>query len=91
MDRPFHEDRGELHGITVVVDTGSELWVGRCDVADEARIVLRDADVHQGEDAAGRQAYLQRAADLGVWKKHEVVTIPRTRVRSVRRLGEIGS
>lgn len=87
----FHDDRGELHGITVVVDTGGELWVGRCDIADDLQVVLRDADVHLGEDPAGREAYLRKAADFGVWNKHDVIAIPRARVRSVRRLGELGS
>lgn len=91
MERTFHQDRGELHGITVVVDTGSELWVGRCDTADEREIVLLDADVHAGEDPAGREAYLRRAADLGVWKRHDRVAIPRSRVLSVARLGDLES
>ncbi|MEZ5333440.1 MAG: hypothetical protein R2991_15710 [Thermoanaerobaculia bacterium] len=85
----FHDDRGELHGITVVVDTGDALWVGRCDIADDTQVVLRDADVHRGEDAAGRAAYLEKAASFGVWKKHDVIAIPSAEVRSLRRLGEI--
>jgi hypothetical protein len=91
VERTFHSDRGELHGITVVVDVGSELWVGRCDSADDREVVLLDADVHRGEDPAGREAYLHRAAELGVWKKHDRVAIPRSRVVSLSRLGALGS
>jgi hypothetical protein len=91
VERTFHEDRGELHGMTVVVDTGDELWVGRCDTAEGAHVVLVDADVHRGEDPAGREEYLRKAADFGVWKKHDRVAIPHGRVRTLRRLGELGS
>ncbi len=87
----FHQDKGDLHGITVVVETdGPETWVGRCDEMDARRIILLDADVHRdGEDGPGRQEYLERAARFGVWKKHDRVAIPRERVAAVRRLGEI--
>lgn len=91
MERTFHPDRGELHGITVVLDTGSELWVGRCDTADEREVVLLDADVHRGEDPEGRETYLRRAADFGVWKRHDRVVVPRSRVVSLTRLGYLGS
>jgi hypothetical protein len=37
----FHQNKGELHGITVVVDTtGPEIVVGRCDDMDERGIFL---------------------------------------------------
>ena len=37
----FHQDRGELHGITVVVDTrGPRVYVGRCETEDAQEIVL---------------------------------------------------
>ena len=41
----FHDDRGPLHGITVVVDTkGPQVYVGRCDTYDARWLVLNDAD-----------------------------------------------
>jgi hypothetical protein len=87
----FHSDKGELHGITIVVDMkGPQVWVGRCDEADDERVILLDADVH--EEARGghsKEDYIKRAAKVGIWKKHDRVEIPRSEVASIRRLGEI--
>ena len=85
----FHNDKGELHGMTVVVDTqGPQVYIGRCATMDEQQIVLLDADVHDGKDGRSKDAYVQNAAKYGVWKKHDQVVIPRSEVTSVRRLGE---
>jgi len=89
----FHQHRGELHGITVVVETGAELWVGRCDTADDQGVFLLDADVHREGDtpsgARAREDFLRKASELGVWPRHAQVMIPRQTVRSIRRLGEL--
>lgn len=87
----FHQNKSELHGITVVVDTGGpEIFVGRCDDMDEARVILLDVDVHRdGDGGRSKDEYVQRAAQFGVWKKHNHLVIDRRRVTSVRRLGEI--
>jgi hypothetical protein len=86
----FHQGRGELHGITVVVETGDEVWVGRCDIADDERVILLDADVHRDGDGGGSRAeYLERAARFGVWGRHRRCVLPRDRVVAIRRLGEI--
>jgi hypothetical protein len=87
----FHQNKSPLHGITVVVDTtGPEVFVGRCDDEDERGIVLDDADVHRdGEGGRSKQQYVERAARFGVFKKHDRLFIPRERVASVRRLGEL--
>jgi len=87
----FHRGKSPLHGITVVVDTtGPEVFVGRCDDEDERGIVLDDVDVHRdGDGGRTKQQYLERAARLGTWKKHDRLFIPRERVASVRRLGEL--
>ncbi len=86
----FHQGKSELHGITVVVETdGVELFVGRCDDADEREVILLDADVHrEGEDPGTRSEYLEKASRFGVWKKFDRVVIPKGRVTSVRRLGD---
>ncbi len=87
----FHDGMGELHGITVVVDTtGPLVYVGRCHELDDRRIVLLDAD--QCEERAGgesKDAFVARAAQFGVWKKRDVVTIPRAEIASIRKLGDI--
>ncbi len=87
----FHQNKSELHGITVVVDTnGPEIFVGRCDDEDNQAVILLDADVHRdGEGGRSKQEYLERAAQFGVWKKHDRLVIPRASVVSLRPLGEI--
>ena len=87
----FHQGKSELHGITVVVDTpGPAIYVGRCDDMDDSGIILLDADVHEESDGGRSKAeYVERAAQFGVWKKYDRVTIPSDQVASVRRLGEV--
>jgi hypothetical protein len=84
----FHQGRGELHGITVVVDTDAgATWVGRCDTADERGVLLLDADV--AETSAERDAFLARALDVGVWPKHRRILLAPQRVASIRPLGSL--
>ena len=87
----FHQHKGELHGITVVVDTaGEEIWVGRCDEVTDEGVILLDADVHKdGEGGRSKEEWLRKAAQFGVWKKFDRVVVPTASVASVRRLGEI--
>lgn len=87
----FHENRGELHGVTIIVDTvGSQIFVGRCDTLDGDRVVLLDADVHrQGDGGVSKEEYVSRAARQGIWKKLDHVAIDRTEIATIRRLGEI--
>ncbi len=87
----FHDDLGELHGITVVVDTsGPMVYIGRCHEADDERVVLRDVDEHEdGREGTSKEELVQRAARFGVWKKHHRLVVPRAEVTSIKRLGEI--
>lgn len=87
----FHQGKSALHGITVVVDTtGPEVFVGRCDDEDEEVVILLDADVHRdGDDGRSKAEYIARAAQFGVWKKHDRVVIPRGQVASVRPLADV--
>jgi hypothetical protein len=87
----FHQGKSELHGITVIVDTtGPEIVIGRCDDEDDRGIFLHDADVHRdGEGGRSKEAYVQRASMVGIWKKHDHLFIPREKIASVRRLGEV--
>lgn len=89
----FHQDKGELHGITVVVDTdGPEVFVGRCHEVTPAGVLLLDADVHRAEEGkAGKEEWVRRAAEYGVWPRHRQVLVPQERVVSVRRLGEVAA
>ena len=87
----FHQDKSELHGITVVVDTNSDaVYVGRCDDMDDHQMILLDADVHRSEGSdQSKEDWVQRAAEYGIWKKFDRLVIPRSDVVSVRRLGDL--
>ena len=86
----FHHGKGELHGITVAVDTdGPELFVGRCDTVTEHGVVLLDVDVHVEEESGTKQSWLKRVAMAGHWPRHPRIVVPAERVTSVRRLGEV--
>jgi hypothetical protein len=87
----FHSDKGELHGITVVVETtGPRVYVGRCDEETPEGILLLDADHHDdGEGGRSREEYLRRAARFGVFKKHDHVLVPKAEIARVRRLGSL--
>jgi hypothetical protein len=88
---PFRKDKGELHGVTVVVDTkGPKVFIGRCWEEDAEKIVLLDADEFEdGNNGRSKQEYIHEAAKIGVWKKHDRIIVPRVVVASVTRLGEI--
>lgn len=87
----FHQDMGELHGITVVVDThGPKVYIGRCHEIVDDGVILLDADEHaDGAEGRSKKEYVRRAAEYGVWKKHTRLVVPRSEVASIRRLGEI--
>jgi len=86
----FHDDKGDLHGITVVAEAGDTVYVGRCDTIDERGVVLLDCDRHdEGEDGRTNADWLGRAARFGVWKKHDRLVLPRTEVTAVTPLGDL--
>jgi iron-sulfur cluster assembly protein len=85
----FHDDKGELHGITVVAETADAVYVGRCDTIDGGGVVLLDCDRHaEGEDGKTNAEWLQRTARFGVWKKHDRLVLPREEVQAVTPLGD---
>lgn len=87
----FHQGLSDLHGITVVVDTGGEeIFVGRCHDVGKRGVILHDVDVHrEGEGGRSKEEYVRRASQFGVWKKYDHLIIPNEKVTSIRRLGEI--
>ena len=85
----FHDDKGELHGMTVVVDTpGPTVYVGRCDTETPEGIHLLDADVHE-EGEVTKEAYLKKANMFGVFAKHKTLFVPRDQIASITKLGEL--
>ena len=86
----FHDDKGDLHGITVVAEAGDTVYVGRCDTIDAAEVILLDCDLHrEGEDDKTNAEWLQRAARFGVWKKHDRLALPVAGVKTVTPLGDL--
>ena len=87
----FHDGKGDLHGITVVVDTeGPFVYIGRCWEMDDQRIVLLDVDeFEEGKDGRTKQDFVRKAAQVGVWKKHDRLAVPGSIVKSVTKLGEV--
>ena len=85
----FHQNKHELHGITVVVDTvGPTVYIGRCDDIDDQHVYLLDVDEHaEGDDGKSKDDYVRRAVQFGVWKKHARLRVAREEVASVRPLG----
>ena len=85
----FHDDKGDLHGITVVAETDDTVYVGRCDTIDASEVILLDCDLHrEGEDDKTNAEWLQHAARFGVWKKHDRLAVSVTDVKSVTPLGD---
>ena len=92
----FHHGKGDLHGITVVVDCKDDrVFVGRCDTVLPEGVVLLDGAMHDASqpDKHGKlvtkEAYLQQAAKFGVWKSFDRHVVPADDVASVQRLGEL--
>ena len=93
MKHPTHAAKGELHGITVVVDTvGRDLYIGRYFEQRSDGIVLLDVACHtEGADGPTKEQYVRTAARYGQWKELAQVVVPLPEVRSVTRLAEAGA
>lgn len=89
----FHSGKGELHGITVVVDTiGPKVYIGRCWEIDERQIVLVDVDEHDdGEGGRSKDDFIRQAAKAGVWKKHDRIALLRSQVGTITPLGAVST
>ena len=88
-----HADKGDLHGITVVVDTtGAELYIGRFFEQRTDGVVLLDVARHRdGAGGVSKDQYVQTAARYGQWRELEQVVVPTPQVRSVTRLADAGA
>ncbi len=79
-----------LHGMTVVLETpGPRLYLGRYDHEDDDAIVLNDVEVKEFAPGESREGFLAHAARVGVFVNTRRVRVPRSEVRSIRRLSEI--
>ncbi len=88
----FHDNMGELHGITVVVKTpdGSRAWIGRChEERPEGMLLLDVAAYVEGEGEKTLAEAIAQAARLGHWPQHKRLLVPSAEIGTVTRLGEL--
>ncbi len=87
----FHDNLGQLHGITVAVDTtGERVFVGRCHEADDRKVILLDADEHaDGAEGVSKADWLKRAAKWGVFARHKHLVLDADQVASITPLNQI--
>ncbi len=87
----FHDDMGELHGITVVVSQQDGCtWIGRCHSEDAVEVILHDAEQHDpSESDQTTEEWLERAKKFGHWPRVSTVRVPRPIVSRLTRLAEI--
>jgi hypothetical protein len=87
----FHHDKGELHGLTIVVDTtGPEVWIGRCDTVADGHVVLLGADRHEAlEGSAPKDEWIRQAARVGVFPRHPRIVLPLDQVARIEKLGDV--
>jgi hypothetical protein len=85
----FHPGHQELHGITVVVRTGSQVLIGRFDRQDERGVHLIGVSVHEAENGeTTEEAFLARTAKFGVRVDLPYLTIPGDQVHRMEPLGQ---
>ncbi len=87
----FHDDKGELHGITVLVETDEgAVHVGRCHEATDQHVLLLDVDSHhnRGDENLCRGKWLEQARKWGVFPRFRVVKLQRAQVRLIQPLGD---
>jgi hypothetical protein len=88
----FHPGHHELHGITVVLETTTELWVGRFDSVTPKGVLLHDAGCYEdGVTEGTREEYLRKTLKFGVRATVKNKLIPEGEVRAMRQLAELAS
>ncbi len=95
----FHSHKGELHGITVVVETrDNRIFVGRCDTVTTEEVLLLDADAFPALEGltvdnppATRDAFLDGAKRFGVWPRIPQIAVPCSHVTSITRLTDLAT
>ncbi len=86
----FHPGHAELHGVTVVVETLSEvLYVGRYHEMTPKGLLLHDAAEHRPDgDKISREEFMARTLKFGVRADHRNLVLPAGEVRRITRLVE---
>ena len=86
--RIFHQDRHELHGITVVLEThGPRTYVGRFDSQDERGVHMHDVGVYDASGGGATKAeFLRRCDKFGIRPEHRDLVVPSAEVARIERL-----
>lgn len=86
----FHPGHEELHGVTVVVESGSgTTWVGRYHERNERGVVLHDVATHDPATATlPRGAWFSRLIKFGVRVDTKHLVVPNEQASRVVRLTE---
>jgi hypothetical protein len=82
----FHPGHSELHGITVVLETGSATYVGRYHEETPKGILLHDVAEHA--DLGTRSDFIQRTLKFGIKTTHRHIVVPTGDVKRLVRLVE---
>ena len=87
----FHPGHAELHGITVVIETGGpRTYVGRFDSEDRHGVHLLDAAVHDSATTSvSKKDYIRNSARFGIRSEYKHLMVPTAEVARITRLGEV--
>lgn len=85
----FHPGHPELHGVTVVVETGERTFVGRYDSEDDRGVHMLDVGVHDPAAGLSKEDYLGKSLKFGVRIDHKHLVVPSNQVTRITRLGEL--
>ena len=88
----FHQGLGDLHGITVYIETtDGTIYIGRCHEATDDYVDLLKYDtapaLEEGDSA--RQAWIDKAKSNGVFAKHKSIRLPQAAIKTIAPLGQI--
>jgi hypothetical protein len=86
----LHENREELHGITVVMaGVSGKTYLGRFHETTERGVAMRDLGVHDpGTSEHDLPAWIDRARQFGIAVEHRLLVVPTGEVGSIVRLSE---
>lgn len=87
----FHPGHAELHGVTVVVETGSSrTYVGRFDTEDQHGVHLLDVAVHDSATSSvPKQEYIRNSARFGIRSEYKHLLVSAGEIAQITRLGEV--
>jgi hypothetical protein len=87
----FHPGHQELHGITVVLETGGpRTYVGRFDSQDARGVHLHDVGIHDASTAGlSKDEFLRRCDKFGIRPEHRDLVVAAAEVSAIRRLIDV--